>query len=266
MAKHPKPPRPLIDKLVQTNNVVAIGLGGSQASGQASDGSDIDLYVLTSGRIDPETRRSIIEPLADDPYRVDLAIPYWGDEDAFGVDGTWIDLAFFDANWFFEEIDSVLTDHRVSQGYTTSFVHTLAHMLPLHDPEGILEVWKRRTPLYPDELAEKIITHNYHVSCVIHACYRNQIERAVTLGDPVAVNHRVAAFLACVTDIAFAHLRMWHPGEKRQLQYLKSRKEDLPREFVAHIRTMLLAAAPDRMTGLMPAVDAVVDDITSLVE
>lgn len=266
MITSPTPPQPLIDQLVQTGNVVAIGLGGSQASGQATSGSDIDLYVLTSQRIDPEVRRAIIEPMVDDPFRVDLDVPYWGDEDAFSIEGVWYDLVFFDADWFVREIDAVLTDYRVSQGYSTSFLYTVAHMQPLHDPEGILAALKQRTAWYPEGLAERIISHNYPVSCVIHACYRNQIARAVELRDPVAANHRVAAFLACVFDIAFAHLRIWHPGEKRQLQYLQSREAELPAGFEQHIRAVLLATSPDRVADLMPAVDVVVDDVTTIVE
>lgn len=262
----PTIPQTLIDRLVETGNVVAIALGGSQACGSAAEGSDMDLYVLTSTRIDPTIRREIIEPLADDPYRIDIGIQYWGDEDAFSINGTWYDLAFFDAAWFFDQIDAVLTDHRVSQGYSTSFVYTLDNMVLVHDPEDQLAAWKRRTAWYPDDLAEAIIAHNYSVACTLHSSYRNQIARAVQLNDPVAVNHRVAAFLACVFDITFASLRMWHPGEKRQLQHLQARAASLPADFDRHIRAVLEATTPPRMFELMPAVDEVVDSITRMVE
>lgn len=259
----------LIDQFAATGAVTAIGVGGSQASGVASMDSDVDIYVITrEGQyIDPVVRQGIIEPLADDLFRMDIHVSYWGDEDGLSIDGVWHDLAHFDEQWFQQEMDAVLIDHRARLGYSTSFMYTLDNMVPLYDPEEKLATWKRRTGRYPEELARSILFHNYPAACSLHSSYRNQITRAVQLNDPVAVNHRVAAFLACVFDMVFAHLRMWHPGEKRQMQHLQDRSNDLPRDFDAHIRSVLEAAAPDTMAHqLTPAIETVADDMTSIVE
>lgn len=256
--------RNLINHLTTTGQVVAAGLGGSRASGTASDRSDIDLYILTAKRIDHNVRRAIITQLADPDRPIEIANPYWGDEDAFCIDGVWHDVVFFEAAWFFGEIERRFIQHQANEGYSTSFVFTLANMVPLYDPNGELSAWQGRVCEYPDPLAAAIIATNYPVSCTIHACYRNQIARAVALGDPVAVNHRVAAFLACVFDIAFAHLRVWHPGEKRQLQYLTDHADRLPPGFSDHILALMHATTPDRMGSLMPIVDQVVADITAI--
>lgn len=255
-----------LEHLIATGNVVGIGVGGSRASGTASAGSDIDLYVLTRARIAPEVRRAIAAELADTEHPVEIANPYWGDEDGFAIGGVWHDVVFFEADWFFGEIDRALNQHLAREGYTTSFVFTLAHLLPVHDPDGVIANRQARIEVYPEALATAIVAANHPVSCVIHACYRNQIARAVALGDPVAANHRVAAFLACVMDIAFASLRMWHPGEKRQLQYLSAHADALPTGFVAHVTDVLAACAPDRMAGLVAAVDTVVADVQEMVQ
>ena len=256
----------LIEQLVATGSVAAIALGGSQASGTSTTGSDNDVYVLTTSRVEPDVRRGIAASLADNPDEIEVDIPYWGDEDAYAINGTWYDIAWFDAGWFSGEIDSVVNGHTARQGYTTSFVHTLANMQPLHDPSGLIDAWKAQIERYPEPLAEAIIAMNYPVSCLIHSCYRNQIARAIQLGDVVAVNHRVAAFLACVFDITFATLRIWHPGEKRQLQYLERYRDDLPADFAAHIIAITRNTAPDRTDALMAAVDKVVDDINTLLK
>lgn len=252
----------LIEQLVVTGKAAAIALGGSQASGYATGGSDNDVYILTTSRIEPEVRRRIADALADDPDEAEVDIPYWGDEDAYRINGTWYDLAYFDADWFFGEIGSVVHGHNARQGYTTSFVHTLANMQPLYDPSGLLAAWKAQVQHYPEPLAQSIIATNYPVSCTIHSSYRNQAARAVQLGDAVAVNHRVAAFLACVFDITFAVLRMWHPGEKRQLQYLEQHRDALPAGFADHITAVVHNTAPDRLDHLVPAMDVVVADVT----
>ncbi len=256
----------LIEQLVATGKVAAIALGGSRASGYATSGSDNDVYILTTGRIEPGVRRRIADLLADDPDEAEVDIPYWGDEDAYRIGGTWYDLAYFDADWFFGEIGSVVHGHNARQGYTTSFVHTLANMQPLYDPSGVLASWKAQVQHYPEPLAQAIIAMNYPVACTIHSSYRNQAARAVHLGDVVAVNHRVAAFLACVFDITFAVLRMWHPGEKRQLRYLDQHRDALPVGFADHITAVAYHTAPDRLDGLIPAIDQVVNDVSELVK
>lgn len=260
---HPNPY--LVEKFAAIEEVAAIALGGSRAGGVNDDASDYDLYVLTTGRIDPAIREHIVREVADTaPY--EIAIPWWGDEDALAIDGRRYELAYFDVGWFSDGIDAVVSHHRASQGYTTSFINTVAKMQPLHDPAALISGWKERIAVYPEALVTAIIATNYPVSCTIQASYRNQIARAIDLGDAVAVNHRVAAFLACVFDIAFAVLRMWHPGEKRQLQYLQRHADALPIGFAEHITAILHHTAPDRLGDLLAAVDMVVSDVDYLVE
>lgn len=255
----------LIDQLISTGKVAAIGLGGSRASGESTASSDLDIYVLVNEPIDPDERRRIAESLVIDKASIEIANPWWGDEDGFEIDGLWHDIVYFDAVWFFDTIAGVLNHHRASEGYTTSFVYTLAQMQPVYDPDHLIARWQRYTVTYPEPLIDSIIATNYPVSCTIHSCYRNQIARAVHLNDPLAVNHRVAAFLACVCDIAFAVARAWHPGEKRQLRHLARNQSVLPPQLTEHIEAVAYAIAPDRMHTLRSAVDQVVDDVHVMV-
>lgn len=244
----------LVQWLMMHPQVAAIGIGGSQASGMASDGSDVDVYVFTTDRIPPAERRAIARELADDQDVVEIANPYWGDEDGYAIGGVWHDVVYFELAWFLSEIERATVLHQPREGYSTSFVFTLQNLRVLHDPHGTIATTKAAIPEYPDELARAIIDFNLAVAGDIHASYANQVARAVVLSDPVAANHRVAALLACVSDIAFAHLRMWHPGEKRQLQYLRANAGDLPAGLVERIEQVLLVTAPDRMNGLPAAV------------
>ena len=258
------PNQRLLEMLAAIDQVAAIALGGSRAGGVHDDASDYDLYVLTTGRIDASVRERMVRIVADDTD-YEIAIPWWGDEDALLIEGVRYELAYFDAGWFFNAIDAVINQHQASQGYTTSFVNTLAKMQPLYDPDGLIADWKQRIAVYPLALTEAIIATNYPVSCTIQASYRNQIARAIELRDAVAVNHRVAAFLACVFDITFAVLRMWPPGEKRQLEYLQRHADDVPAGFVDHITAILHNTAPDRIGALLEAVERVVADVTAMV-
>lgn len=255
----------LIGRLIAIDNVSAIGLGGSRASGVCDDASDFDLYAFTSGPVNLTARQAIADDLAEDGSE-EIGNTWWGDEDGYAIDGTWYEIAYFDTNWFFGGIDAVVNQHRPSQGYSTSFVHTLAHLQPIHDPDGLIASWQSRISTYPDELAEAIIEANYPIVANAHASYRNQIHRAIELDDAVSVNHRVAGFLAVVFDIAFASLRIWHPGEKRQLHYLQRHEGRLPVGFTDHILEITANTVPDRAGQLMVAVDRVVADVNEITE
>ncbi len=115
---------------------------------------------------------------------------------------------------------------------------------------------------YPDALAEAIIQLNHPLLRTIHASYRNQVARAITLGDPVSVNHRVAELLKTAFDIVFAHYRQLHPGEKRQLQMLAT----LPgtEHLDSAIRALLVASGDPTYDGLMGRVDALCDAVDAM--
>ncbi|MCO5218366.1 MAG: DUF4037 domain-containing protein [Thermomicrobiales bacterium] len=249
----------LIERLTSLPQVQAIAVGGSQASGMASGGSDTDLYVLVSERVDPAIRRGIARELADDPEHAEIANPWWGDEDGYAVHGVWYDIVFFDLRWFQDEIERVTIRHEAREGYSTCFVHTLENLRILFDRDGQLQLMQDSVPSYPDTLAQRIIANNLAVAGRIHSSYRNQIARAIELRDPVSLNHRVAAFLACVFDIAFAHLHMWHPGEKRQLIYLRQWEDKLPTGLIYAIERVVV-----RGDDVMLAVDQVVAGLAEM--
>ncbi|MCO5216803.1 MAG: DUF4037 domain-containing protein [Thermomicrobiales bacterium] len=249
----------LIERLTSLPQVQAIAVGGSQASGMASGGSDTDLYVLVSERVDPAIRRGIARELADDPEHAEIANPWWGDEDGYAVHGVWYDIVFFDLRWFQDEIERVTIRHEAREGYSTCFVHTLKNLRILFDRDGHLRLMQDTVPSYPEALAQRIIANNLAVAGRTHSSYRNQIARAVELRDPVSINHRVAAFLACVFDIAFAHLHMWHPGEKRQLIYLRQWEDKLPTGLIYAIERVVV-----RGDDVMLAVDQVVAGLAEM--
>lgn len=254
------PNQRLIEYLIATDKVAAIGVGGSLAAGTADQNSDFDLYVFTTGDIDRLTRQDIARRVAD-PGPVEIGNQWWGDEDGYAIDGTWYDIVYFGADWFFDGIDEVLNHHRPSPGYSTSFIYTLHHLQGVYDPDGIMARWQAQTREYPSALADAIIDYNLPLISTVHSSLRNQISRAIELNDAVAVNHRVAAFLAAIFDITNATLRQWHPGEKRQIQHLAHFRDQLPPDFAGHILQVLHCTAPDRIDALLASVDQIASEV-----
>lgn len=197
--------------------VAAVYVGGSRASGLADEHSDTDVYVLTTGPVDLEWRRDLIESRS--PLRMSLAPGHFGDGDAWtDADGVF-DVMFWDLKETLSGLRRILIDHVTSSGYTTAFWHTIrgwheAGRRIDHD-EALGELSELATRPYPDALAQAIIDNNRVLLRGVMFSLEDQLITAARRGDMISINHRTAAIIASWADIVFAANRTPHPGEKR---------------------------------------------------
>lgn len=255
--------RSIVDAFAAMPEVTAIGLGGSRASGQQDLDSDFDLYLFTTGTVDHARRRDIARQFDPTP---EIGNDWWGESDDWTDGESSFDVMFWNAAEFETGLRRVIEGHRPSTGYTTAFWFTISNMQPLFDRDGWLDRLKAlATTPYPDELRDAIIAFNLPLLRGIHTSYRRQIELAIDRDDPVSVNHRIAAFLASVFDIVFAHTRTLHPGEKRQLAWLAPLDDRrAPSGLVTHIRALLTTAGAPSRAAVLPAIDRICDDIDAM--
>ncbi len=264
-SRWPEAVRAIVDCFSARPEVAAIALGGSR-SAHAPDGhSDYDIYVLVDGDVPHEVRRNLAE-------RFDLAPEIgnrWfgeGDEWADRTSGTSIDLMYWDRNWFEKHIRDVIEYHRPSLGYSTAFWFTLRHATSLFDRDG----WFARlqelaaTP-YPEQLRQAIVAWNYPLLRTSRSSYRHQIELAMRRDDPVSIQHRVTELLASVFDIVFALHRTLHPGEKRLLAHIADLGEGVTDVFERRVRELLLAASSPSNAEVLPAIDALCDEVDVMI-
>ena len=245
--------------------VVAVALGGSQASSTADDASDIDLYIYTDGQIDLEARTQLIEQ-AGGATRTNLDLPYWGGVNMWvdALTSITVDCMLFEASWMEQEIERVLEQHQPGLGYSTCFCRTVHHSHVLHDPRGWFANLQARTNRpYPEALRRNIIAHNYPVLRTIIPSYLHQIENAVRRNDLLSINHRVAALLASYFDILFALNRVLHPGEKRLLIFAQQACSLLPVDINKDIPVVLQASATANTT-LISALNQLLDRLDAL--
>jgi len=73
--------------------------------------------------------------------------------------------------------------------------------------------------------------------------YLNQIEKAIIRKDVIALNHRVAAYLASYFDIVFAVNRIPNPGEKRMLENVKNLCSLIPMDMEKDITSLIVFSA-----------------------
>lgn len=227
--------------------VVAVALGGSQSSGAADPGSDIDLYVYTDAEVPAERHRALIEQ-AGGTTRADLGLPYWGGVNTWTdtPTGIMVDCVYFGAAWMEEQVARVMEAHEPGLGYSTCFCRTVRLSRPLYDPRGwFTALQTRASQSYPEPLRRAIIAHNHPVLRTMMTSYLSQIASAVRRGDLVSINHRVAALLASYFDILFALNRVLHPGEKRLLAFAQAECALLPEAIDADVAAVLAAAGSE---------------------
>ncbi len=230
----------------QLSGVKAVALGGSQASGAAGPGSDIDLYVFSDEPIPLQQRMELAS--AAGYSRADLGLAFWdpGDEWIDATTGIEVDVVYWECAWIEDQLERVMVRHQASMGYTTCFWNTISKALPLYDPQcwfaGLQQSAERP---YPEELRLNIIHHNHAVLRRVIPSYTHQIEKAQHRGDRVSLNHRVAALLASYFDVLFALNRLLHPGEKRLLAFVQEHCALLPQNFAHDIESLLQATAAD---------------------
>lgn len=260
MASSPDTLRTIVETLSALPQVAGIGLGGSRVTDVGDDASDYDISVFCTAAVPHEIRRELA--LRFDPAP-EIANTWWGESDYWKDGTTAYDVMLWDAEWFLGELRRVIVEHQASNGYTTALWFTGRQLEPLFDRDGWLAGMQElaATP-YPDALANAIIAFNHPLLRGIHTSYAAQIRRATELDDPVSVNHRVAELLKTAFDIVFAHHRILHPGEKRQLRALATLRGT--ERLDAAIRALLVAAGDSSFDGLTERADAVCDAVDAI--
>ncbi len=198
--------------------VEAVALAGSRASELADAESDVDLYVYVTGDIPLDERVRI----AASSSRAEIGNNTWepGDEWIDAATGTAVDVMYRHVGWIEGQLDRVLVAHQASAGYSTCLWYNVLHSYALFDRSGwFAELRRMAGQPYPPELRRAIIAKNYPLLRRNQSSYLHQIELAIKRGDPVSVNHRVAALVASYFDVLFALNQLPHPGEKRIVQY-----------------------------------------------
>ncbi|KAB0679606.1 nucleotidyltransferase domain-containing protein [Aureimonas leprariae] len=243
--------------------VQAVALGGSQATGAADAGSDIDLYVYAEGEVDLAFRAGLAEARA---ARREIDNRFWetGDEWDEAASGIHVDVMYRSPAFAEDELARVLDRHEARIGYSTCLWHNILTSRGLFDRDGWfarLQASARRP--YPQALAQAIVAKNHPLLREAFGAFGGQIRRAAERGDAVSVNHRTAAFLASYFDILFALNRTPHPGEKRLLAQAL-RLPRTPRGMAADVDRLLGSGTMDA-AALVLAVEALSDGLDALV-
>lgn len=237
--------------------VEAVALAGSQTSGVADSGSDIDMYVYITEEIPVGERRRIASTESLHP---EVDNHFWepGDEWVDARSGIHVDVMFRNKEWMEEQLDRVLKHHQASVGYSTCFWDNVLVSRALFDRNGWFAAQqKTANQPYPEELRRAIVAENYPILRNTQSSYLYQLSRALSRGDQVSVNHRIAALLASYFDILFAVNRLPHPGEKRLVEIVSKRCERIPVGFAEQVNRLVTQKEEilENVNGLLDGLD-----------
>lgn len=233
----------IIEKYNSFPEVVAIAVGGSGANKTSDVLSDIDLYVFVEKDIPISCRNELVKGYSS---KFEVGGEYFGSGDEFFVDklNQQLDVMYWNKGWFNHVIENVWQKHYPSNGYTTAFLFTLNNFQIIYDKDNwLINLQKSIKTEYPQELKENIIKRNMMlIKEKPFASYYEQINKAIKRNDFVSINHRIAVFLASYFDIIFAVNELFHPGEKRLIQYAKNNCNILPKDFEENINQLLISS------------------------
>lgn len=224
----------LYEKFKELNQVEALALGGSRASGNADSKSDYDLYVYVTDKIEDNIRESLLFEFCD---KMEIGNHYWEDEDNVILkNGISADIIYRTVADMKRYVEYVVEGFHAMNGYTTCFWHNLRTCDVVFDKTGIfIDLQNRCRIPYPQKLKENIIEKNMKLLSGVLPSYDKQIIKAYERNDLVSINHRVAGFLESYFDVIFAVNEMTHPGEKRLIQICKNQCKILPENFEKNI-------------------------------
>jgi hypothetical protein len=230
-----------IENLKRFDEVDAIALGGSMASGMHDSDSDYDLYVYINEDIKPEQRKSVLSQTCKNAI---LGITFWGTcwDDCILKNSIPIELNYVNIADTQRSLHNILEKHTARLGNSTCACSIVFGSQLLYDHEGLYnEMVERYTAPFPEKLRQNIISVNReYLSGVTPSCM-NRIEVAIKRNDVIGVNHRLYEFIKSYFDILFALNRVYHPGEKLLIEYGKKLCECLPENYENDLQALFQA-------------------------
>lgn len=242
----------MIDQLFQDLSslpqIEAIALGGSRAGSHYDEKSDYDIYLYCTAPVPVEIRRSILEKYCS---YMEIDNRFWEQEDDCTLkNGIDMDILYRNLEDFCAGLSYVVEQCQPYNGYTTCMWHNLKTCRIIYDRDGHLQAAKNRFDVpYPEKLRANILDRSWKLLRGAMPAYELQINKAVTRGDLVSINHRTAAFLEAYFDLLFALNRQTHPGEKRLIPLCRESCATLPERFEENLSALFshLFAQPEKV-------------------
>jgi predicted nucleotidyltransferase len=251
----------LAQRLGAIRGVRAVVLGGSYARGRAQPGSDIDLGLLYSEAtpFSIQSIRELAEAVNDTPGPVVTDFYGWG---PWVNGGAWLTIGGQRVDFLYrsiEHLERVIADgqagryelHYLQQPpfgfFSATYLGEVAVCVPLFDPEGRLDVLKRRVADYPEALRQAVVRdYLFMAEFTLTAFAPKVAARCDTYGTAACLARAVNELVLAL----FALNRKYPINDKTALAEV-AEFERAPREFGPRVQKTLahLGASPAELVA-----------------
>jgi predicted nucleotidyltransferase len=257
------------------DGVRAVVLGGSYARGRGQTGSDIDLGIFYSeaAPFSIKSIRELAETANDTPAPVVAGLYEWG---PWVNGGAWLTIGGERVDFLYrslEHLERVIAEAEAGRYevcyaqqppfgfFSGTYLGEIAVCVPLFDPEGRLDVLKRRVENYPEALRRSVVQDNlWAAEFGLAAFARKFAARSDAYGT--------AACLACAVNqlvlVLFALNRKYLLNDKTALAEI-AEFDRAPREFRSRVQKTL-AHPGDSAAELAAAVENIKQLLRETVE
>lgn len=224
----------ITDELKRIDGVKAIVLGGSYATGMATDNSDLDIgiYYADQNPFDLEKIKLLAEKYADIEKPTVTGFYEWG---PWVNGGAWIktandkvDFLYKNINQITEAIDNAKNgiwennfEQQPPYGFSSIiFLAETRYNIPLWDPEDIIKKLKEAVKQYPQKLKQSVIQQSLWSA-------EFTIWQAEYFADKADVYNTIGCLTRAVKNIVtalFAINELYPMGDKRAIEILEQAK------------------------------------------
>lgn len=262
------------EELKNIDNIKAIVLGGSYATGMATDTSDLDIaiYYYEEKPFDIEAIKLIAGKYANVDKPTVTGFYEWG---PWVNGGAWIKTAKGKVDILYKNIDQITsTIEKVKRGVWENhfeqqppygfssliFLAETKYCIPLHDPQGIIQSLKSMVLSYPEILKRTVIQQSLWSA-----------EFTIWHADSFAIKGDVYNTMGCLTRAVknivttlFSINELYPIGDKRAIEIIEQSKIK-PTHFSERIGK-ILCADKNLMPGNIALLKALFNETVELAE
>lgn len=224
----------ITDELKRIDGVKAIVLGGSYATGMATDNSDLDIgiYYSEQNPFDLEKIKLLAEKYADIEKPTVTGFYEWG---PWVNGGAWIKTTNDKVDFLYKNIDQITEtidtakngiwennfEQQPPYGFSSIiFLAETRYNIPLWDPEDIIKKLKEAVKQYPQKLKKSVIQQSLWSA-------EFTIWQAENFADKADVYNTIGCLTRAVKNIVtalFAINELYPMGDKRAIEILEQSK------------------------------------------
>lgn len=256
----------LSNRLAAVHGIRAVVLGGSYARGRAHAGSDIDLGILysESAPFSIQTVRDLAEDVNDTAGPVVTSFYEWG---LWVNGGAWLTVGGQRIDFIYrslEHLERIIAEAEAGRYeldyaqqppfgfFSATYLGEVAVCIPLYDPEGCVELLKRRVEKYPEALRRAVVQDYLWAAEFGLAAFASKFAASADAYGTAACLTRAINQLVLAL---FALNRKYPVNDKTALAEV-AEFDRAPREFRARVQ-QTLGHMGNSVAELIAAVDSV---------